>query len=245
MSKQLELFEVLSDRQLQTIKEYKDSRLKEQIKRRKDIDVTVRLMNEAGFKEGIDYKNNFKTRFETKIATLGAYTRPYEAFESEVTSATFGGGVYIIHKQYNSGKMEVVEQLSSVRLDGNKLECGFTPQYRSYLPKSLYKKMIESNTEVDNKFERDNVEAQVLAYTIKKYQKLYPKAQMSTSREYKSGYHGGHGYEFDIIRIVFTSGSNVTLRLGYHKDAEYIYKSHDVVLANKTLEGKLDHFNNQ
>jgi hypothetical protein len=241
MSKQLELFKVLSKDQLVMIQEYKDRLKRESISRKSSMDSIQTLMIEAGFILGDNFQNTFKTNKVTKEVTLGRYNDP---FVTEVTYIENTGCVSINYTYYSSQDKLIKRGKAVVSREGNKLECSsITSQYRAYLPSSLLQKLNDKNGLALFEFDRGNKKATILSYTIAKYENLYPEACITPSTDYTS--YNGKYHSYDAMLIEFKSGSTVTLRLGLEQDTEYVSKSVDVVVKNMKMIDRLNHFNNQ
>jgi len=242
MSNQLELFVVRSKEELSLINEYCEMERTESLGKSKEVKHTVELLIEGGFVEGKDFEVTHKTKDVTKEVTLGFIENK---FETEVSFTETTGGVFIKYSYYNSDSHSIIKTSSSVRADYKKLECScITPQYRSYLPASLLQKLIEKNQKSQDEFDRADVDKQIMSYTISKYEKLYPHACITPSTDYTI--YSGKYNPFKTVLIEFKSGSTVTLRLGYNKDAEYVSKSVDAVAKKrKTINELCNHFNNQ
>ena len=242
MSNQLELFEVLSKDQLQAINDYTETKRKESLRKTESVKNTVALLIEGGFVEGKDYRVTHETKDVTKEVTLGRYNDPFVA---EVSFTETYGNVFIKYNYYSSDSHSILTRTSSVRADYKKLECScITPQYRAYLPSSLLQKLIEKNQKAQDEFDRADADTQIMSYTISKYEKLYPNACVTPSTDYTN--YSGKYTQYNTVLIEFKSGSTVSLRLGYHKDAEYVSKSVDAVVKNFKMVSQLcNHFNNQ
>ena len=242
MSNQLELFPVLSKDQLQAINDYTETKRKESLRKTESVKNTVALLIEGGFVEGKDYEVTHKTKDVTKEVTLGRYSDPFVA---EVSFTENYGNVFIKYSYYSSDSHTLIKTSSTVRAEYKKLECScITPQYRAYLPSSLFQKLIEKNQKAQDEFDRADVDKQIMSYTISKYEKLYPNACITPSTDYTN--YSGKYTQYNTVLIEFKSGSTVSLRLGYHKDAEYVSKSVDAVVKNFKMVSQLcNHFNNQ
>jgi hypothetical protein len=152
------------------------------------------------------------------------------------------GGCHILYDTLRNG--ELVMGKSYVSREGDKLQCtSITSQYRYYKPSSLLTKLKEHNNSELRKLEANDKKQNILEYTVEKYKKLFPNAEVTIGSDYD---RSRNNYtEFKTIIINFTSGSYVIYRLGYEQDREYLHKKFDKIVD--TLKGidLLNHFNNQ
>ena len=128
--------------------------------------------------------------------------------------------------------------------EGDKLQCtSITSQYRHYKPSSLLSKLKEHNDYSLIQLETTNKKQSIIEYTVEKYTKLFPNAEVKIGSDYNRGRNNYS--EFKTVIINFPSGSYVIYRLGYDNDGEYLHKKFDnVVDALKGMD-LLNHFNNQ
>lgn len=244
MNTQLDLFEglVLTTEQQEQI----DSFIKRQTlnagEADRNVGRTMLLLDEAGFVQGVDYDSNFEIYEVTKEREFG-YSYNNTNFVHEVTYMNAVGGVYLITDTIKDNK--IVKYNASVDREGDKLMCtNITEQYRYYKPSTLLTKLKESRKAKIQELDRRGKEWLCLDYTIEKYQKLYPEAEVKEGSDYIK--FGRHDYQqFKTVVVEFKSGSSVTFRLGYgyELDKERLHKSYDA--QKETVEQTLERFNNQ
>lgn len=199
------------------------------------------LLNEGGFIKGVDYENTVKTKIVTEEKEFY-----YDgSFKTIVTYEKVEGNISILYKKYDSRENKIVTQRCYVSKNSNKLECSsITPQYRAYKPKSLYEKLVESNSKAQNEFDSDNRERLVVKYTVNKYKNLFPKAEVTVGRDYYKNYRSNY-IEFPIVIVKFESGSYISFRMGYEIDNETIHKKFDAVTSQLNAIELLNIFNQQ
>ena len=245
MSNQLDLFHgvVLTTEQQEQI----DSFIKRQTlnagEADRNVGRTMLLLDEAGFVQGVDYDSNFEIYEVTGEREFG-YSYNNTNFVYEVTYLNAVGGVYLITDTIKDNK--IVKYNASVDREGDKLMCtSITDQYRYYKPSTLLTKLKESRKAKIQELDRRGKEWLCLDYTIEKYQKLYPEAEVKAGTDYDRGYRGHSYTEFKTVVIEFKSGSSVTFRLGYgyELDKERLHKRYDA--QKETVEQSLERFNNQ
>jgi hypothetical protein len=198
------------------------------------------LLNEGGFIKGVDYENTIKAK---TITTEKEFY--YDGFKADITYETVEGGILILYKKYDSTSNKIVTQKGYVGKTSDKLECSsITSQYRAYKPKSLYEKLVESNSNAQNEYDSANREKAVIDYTVNKYKTLFPKANVTVGKDYYRNYKRNY-IEFPIITVAFESGSYIIFKLGYENDKEFIHKKFDAVEAKLNAIEILNLYNNQ
>ena len=240
---QLDLFEgkVLTTEQRLEVQSYIERGDKEVVRKREENIKIQLLLDRAGFREGIDYVNDFGVDVKTYDHEFG-YNWNNTEWVAEVEVMRSSGGCQILFDSFRNGKIEMGK--SYVSREGDKLQCtSITSQYRYYKPSSLLAKLKEHNNFSLRQLEATNKKQSVLEYTVEKYTKLFPNAEVKIGSDYNRGRNNYS--EFKTVIINFPSGSYVIYRLGYDNDGEYLHKKFDNVVD--TLKGMdlLNHFNNQ
>ena len=240
---QLDLFQgvLLSTEQEQDIATWIEKQAKRAVNSQAECNTILMLMLEkAGFVQyGKDFKTNFEIFEVTKEVEFG-YSYNNTSYDHEVTYMNAVGGVSLITNCIHEGEM--IKRNVSVDRDGDKLMCTtITDQYRYYKPSSLLTKLKEHNDRKINELERNGKQKIAMNKIIAKYKKLYPKAVVYSSTDYRRGDYTS----FPIVKVKFESGSEVSFTLGYsgELDKERFHKKYDAV--NETTETLLERFNNQ
>jgi len=117
---------------------------------------------------------------------------------------------------------------ASINREGDKLMCThITEQYRYYKPSSLLVKLKDYNLLQINKLNRLNKEDIAIKNVIAKFQKQYPKAEVTRGTDYRKGSY----QDFPIVKVKFASGSTVSFTLGWSNDLENVrlHKKYDAV----------------
>lgn len=199
------------------------------------------LLNEGGFIKGVDYENTIKTKIVTEVKEFYCDGN----FKTDITYETVEGSISILYKKYDPRENKIVTQRGYISKNSDKLECScITSQYRAYKPKSLYEKLVESNSKAQNEFDSDNRERLIVKYTVNKYKNLFPKAEVTVGRDYYKNYRSNY-IEFPIVMVKFESGSYISFRMGYIIDEEVVYKKHDAVASQLSAIELLNIFNQQ
>ena len=240
---QLDLFEgkILTTDQKLEIQQYISRCDKEVLRKQNENREIMLLLDEAGFRQGIDYVNDFGVDVKTYEHEFG-YCYNNTEWVAEVEVMRSSGGCQILFDSFRNGKIEMGK--SYVYREGDKLQCTcITSQYRFYKPSSLLSKLEKHNAYSLIQLESTNKKQNVIEYTVEKYTKLFPNATITIGSDYNRGRVIFN--EFKTVIINFPSGSYVIYRLGYDNDGEYLHKKFDSVVG--TLKGidLLNHFNNQ
>ena len=218
------------------------------IKRQKDaVQNSIResnaieiLLNEGGFRKGIDFENTIKTKIVT-----GEKEFHYDGFKADITYETIEGNISILYKKYDSTTNKIITQKCYVGRNSDKLECSnITPQYRAYKPTTLFEKLVEKNNKAQLDYNSANREKSVINYTVNKYKTLFPNATVTVGTDYYKSYRNSYN-EFSTVIVTFNSGSYIIFRLGYENDKEFIHKKFDAVEAKLNAIEILTLYNNQ
>ena len=239
----LDLFEgkILTDEQRLEVQKYIGACDKEVVRKQDENRRVQLLLDESGFKQGIDYVNNFEVFEKTYNHEFG-YSYNNTQWEAEVNVMRSSGGCQIIYDVIKEGKITISK--SFVYREGDKLQCtNITSQYRYYKPNSLLTKLKENNEKVERDIKISDKKGDVLNYTVEKFEKEFPEATVSVGKDYDRS--GNRYYDFKTVIVKFASGSYVIFRLGYEQDKEYVHKKFDNVVD--TLKGMdlLRHFDGQ
>ena len=244
MSKQLELFEVLSAEQEQQ----KSNELNRIIKlQQQKIASTQRKKNillENGFVEGTHFvvEENIKTS-NVDYSIGYSYNDTRKCFTDKID--VYEGGCYLIVKDFNEKSNLIKSGNVTFDLEKGKLNSYSLQNYSSRFikPTTMLNKLVEANQRADYECLAHNKTASILEHTLNKYKTLYPNAHVVQGTGYRST--NSSYYEWKTVVVTFKSGSSITLRLGNDKDKEYISKSKDVVVNEMSLTEKMNYFNNQ
>jgi hypothetical protein len=241
VNNQLDLFQgvLLTTKQEQEVATWVENQAKRAVKGQDEINTISLMLDRAGFVQGTDYDTNFEV-FEVTSKREFGYSYNNTNFEKEVTYMNAVGSVYLKVNTVKDG--EIKRYNSTVSRDGDKLMCtSVTEQYRYYKPTSLLVKFNDHNSLQISKLNRLNAEDVAIKNVIAKFQKQYPKAEVTRG----SDYYRGSYQSFPIVKVKFQSGSEVSFTLGYSGELEKVrfHKKYDAVV--ETTETLLERFNNQ
>ena len=244
MSKQLELFEVLSAKEEQQ----KSDTLNHIIKNHKRrMDLTQRKKNvllENGFVEGTHFVVEENIETENVEYEIGyGYDDTRKSFTDKID--VYKGDCYLILKDFYAKTNIIKNRNITFDLEKGKLNSYSLQNYscRFIKPTTMLNKLVEASQRADYECLAHNKTASILEHTLNKYKTLYPNAHVMQSTGYRST--NSSYYEWKTVVVTFKSGSSITLRLGNDKDKEYISKSKDVVVNEMSLTEKMNYFNNQ
>ena len=241
MSVQLDLFEgkILTTEQQSEIISYIEKCDKEVVRKQNENRATMLLLDEAGFRQGIDYINDFEVFDKTYEHEFG-YSYNNTQWYAEVEVMRSSGGCQILFDSFRNGKIEMGK--SYVSREGDKLQCtSITSQYRYYKPNTLKTKLEENNTKARLQFETEIKKQFIAEYTVLKYKSLYPEAEITIGKDY---HRNSRRYdEFKVIYVTFKSGSYIAFSLGYEEDKEIVHRKYNA--QSLTTNQLLEMFNNQ
>jgi hypothetical protein len=241
LENQLDLFHgvVLTQDQEKEVKNWVKRQATNAAENQENVNRIMLMLDEAGFVQGKDYDSNFEVHEVTCDREFG-YSYNNTNYEYEVTYLNSCGNVYLKTNTVYEGKMKNYN--STVSREGDKLMCTtVTSQYRYYKPSSLLVKFNEYNSLQNSKLNRMNAEDIAIKNVIAKFQKQYPKAEVTRG----SDYYRRSYQDFPIVKVKFESGSEVSFTLGWSDDLENVrfHKKHDAV--SESTEALMERFNNQ
>jgi len=159
----------------------------------------------------------------------------------EVELDKFDGNFYILFDEYDKTKNQIVKLKATTDLRGNKIECyRLNQNSRALKPETILANIARAAETAKYQFNLANKFKSTIEYTVDKYKKLYPDAEVTTGKGYNS-YRNSYD-EFDTITVKFKSGSYVKFRINSEPDTEYVYEKVDKVTSTKEL---MDYFNAQ
>jgi hypothetical protein len=161
----------------------------------------------------------------------------------EVELDHFKGNFYIVFDEYDKGKNEIIKRKASVDLRGDKMECYWlNNNSRAMKPATILANIAKAAETAKYKYEIANKTKSTVEYTVDKYKKLYPDAEVTAGK----GYSRGRNYtEFDTVTVTFKSGSYVTFEVYSTRDKEYVHEKVDVIFRKMSINEVMDYFNAQ
>jgi hypothetical protein len=162
----------------------------------------------------------------------------------EVELDRFNGNFYILFDEYDKDKNEIIKRKATVDLRGDKMECYWlNNNSRAMKPTTILANIAKAAETAKYKYKIANQTKSTVEYTVDKYKKLYPDAEVKTGKGYNSG--RGNYTEFDTVTVTFKSGSYVVFEVYSTPDREYIREKVDVVFRKMSINEVMDYFNAQ
>ena len=145
------------------------------------------------------------------------------------------GKCMLLFDYYDKNADLIVKREAGFDIENGKVECwGVTGNARKITFRKMKEKLAEKCSEAQWEMTTARNQRSVLAYTVEKYAKLAPTAQVITSRD--STGHGKRWFTFDVVEVKFPNGNLLVVKPGVHQDQERVHKFIDVTTANKSAE---------
>jgi hypothetical protein len=203
-----------------------DQRLRETLLRKRAL-----LVNN-GFEEGKDFKFSLEEVDREETVNLGSWSEPVEV---TFNIKRVKGECVLLVDHYEAVADVIVQNVAGFDIENGKVECyRINGNARKITFRTLKQKLAERNAEVQWQMMTARNSRSVLTYTVEKYKKLAPTAQVTTSRD--STGHGTRWFTFDVVEVKFPNGNLLVVKPGVHQDQERVHKFIDVTTANKSAE---------
>lgn len=243
---QLTLFDMLTvDQEIELARRVKQATFEADTNERR-LNEIIKLLSDKGF-TGRHFKyevNNSKIIQKFNVAD---WREEKKIVEVETVSFTYQ--IYLLYSKYDKTSNSIGTVKVHFWVNKNKIECSsLTRNYRYYKPESILT-MIEKSYDVAlNQYNEANKLKSNIEYTVNKYKKLYPEAEVTASKYYsdhRREFNKIDRIEFDKITVKFKSGSYVSFKINEKPDSEYLIAKHDAVFNKLKGNDVLDYFNNQ
>jgi len=248
MEKQLDLFEgvILTQEQEQMIKEFIASKEKSA---EEAFNYNRRLWSvlvEAGFKEGVDFKNTFETKVITSDeVTLGSYYRDNQFVAKDVTYVTTTGHITLLSKMYNKEENKVVDRgISYLTLENDgKIECStLVGSYRKVKATTLLEKLREQREQAEVNMTHVNQVNRAFMDVITDLREKFPMAEVYSFDDFDK--YGRSYRTVQRVKAKFENGSYVTFNVGLDGTYRMNYK-YDAGISRMDMMQTLEFFANQ
>lgn len=247
MEKQLDLFEgvILTQEQEQMIKDFiarKDKNAEEAVV---ENSLIQKMLVDAGFVQGKDFKNTFKTVVVTSDELqLGSSWRGDEFTAKDVTYVTTKGGIALLSKHYLKESDKIVDNnINYFSREGDKFECSsLTGSYRKIKPTTLLAKLQEQRERAEYEMKANRERNNAFNIALIDLKTKFPAAASFIIDDY-SGY--GRSYRtYKRIKAQFENGSYVTFSV--NADGSYrVAKKYDANFASMDSNEVMEFFTNQ
>jgi hypothetical protein len=237
---QLALFTLLTDDQEKAKNDYIRSSKDQALKRYNAKKLIADLLEANGF-EG---RYLFNAAIEKSTVSLNVAKWGENKIEIEIEVENCLGGVFLVYDKYSTFDKKIITIKNSVEIEKGKLNCYSLQDSMRYIkPKTMLEKIIKTNQAAVRAMNIHNEKRSIIDYTINKYSKLYPNAEISKDSKWIRGWGNKGGETINVVKIKFKSGSHILLGLGYEKDKEHVVEKYNVI--KKSLIELLDEYNNQ
>jgi hypothetical protein len=239
---QLPLFaDMLTVEQEQRITTAKVDAAKQTLRQQDEVLRKVNIVDEAGFTNS---QYGYSTDCIKVMREINVNSWRETSKMVEVELDRFNGNFYILFDEYDAGQNKIIKRKAWVDLRGDKLECySLTQNSRALKPTTLLANIAKAAETAKYKYEIANKTKSTVEYTIDKYKKLYPDAEVKAGKGYNRG--RGNYTEFDTVTVTFKSGSYVVFEVYSTPDREYIREKVDTVFRKMSINEVMDYFNAQ
>ena len=239
---QLPLFaDMLTVEQEQRLADAKASATKQMNRQKDEVLRKMKIVIDAGFSPA-QYSYSIECKKVMRSVNVSHWRDEAKMVEAELDQ--FDGNFYIIFDRYDNTKNEIVKSKAAISLHGDKVECFWLNQNsRKMKAETILANITKAAEKAHYEFTRANTVKYVVGYTVNKYKKLYPNAEVEAGRGYNSG--RGNWEEFETVTVKFPSGSYIVFRTTTTPDGEYAHKTYNAVTSKMTSAELMDHFNAQ
>jgi len=239
---QLPLFtNMLTVEQEQRLTDAKASATKQMNRQKDEVLRKMKIVIDAGFSPA-QYSYSIECKKVMRSINVNHWRDEAKVVEDELDQ--FDGNFYIIFDRYDKTKNEIVKTKATISLYGDKIECFWLNQNsRKMKPETILVNITKAAEKAHYEFARANTVKSIVGYTVNKYKKLYPNAEVEAGTGYNSG--RGNYDEFETVTVKFKSGSYIVFRTTTTPDGEYAHKKYDAMTNKMTNDELMDHFNAQ
>jgi hypothetical protein len=232
---------MLTVEQEQRVADAKVSATKQMDRERLEVIRKAAIVDAAGFTSN-HYGYSIDCIKVMREINVNSWREEHKMVEVELDH--FKGNFYIVFDEYDKGKNEIIKRKATVDLRGDKMECYWlNNNSRAMKPATILANIAKAAETAKYKYEIANKTKSTVEYTVDKYQKLYPDAEVTAGKGYNSG--RGNWEEYDTITVKFKSGSYVIFKVYTTPDQEYTAKTYDAVTSKMTNTELMDYFNAQ
>ena len=226
--------QVLTADQQERLEQAKQRLIDSELRLRVSLTRKRDLLLDNGFIEGKDF-SFLMEEVETPVdINVNRWSEECQTVTVNVKGVK--GKCMLLFDYYDKNADQIVKREAGFDIEKNgKVECwGVIGSVRRITFRTLKEKLAEKCSEAQWEMTTARNQRSVLAYTVEKYAKLAPTAQVLTSRD--STGHGNRWFSFDVVEVKFPNGSLLVVKPGVHQDQERVHKFIDVTTANKSAE---------
>ena len=245
---QLDLFEgvILTQEQEQMIKEFIANKEKDA---QEAFDYNRRLQSvlvEAGFKQGVDFKNTFETvEVTADEVTIGSYFRGNQFEAKDVTYVNTKGYITLLSKRFDKETNKVVDRgISYLTLERDgKIECSaLVGSYRKVKATTLLEKLREQRMNAETEKTHTNQVNRAFMDAISDLREKFPMAEVYSFDDFDK--YGRSYRTVQRVKAKFENGSYVTFNVGLDGTYRMNYK-YDAGISRMDMMQTLEFFANQ
>ena len=239
---QLPLFaDMLTVEQEQRVANEKADATKTMLRQKDEVIRKMKMVIDAGFSPA---QYGYSTDCVKVMREINVNSWREECKRVEVELDRFNGNFYILFDEYDKGKNEIVKRKATVDLHGDKMECYWlNNNSRAMKPTTILANIAKAAETAKYKYKIANQTKSTVEYTVDKYKKLYPDAEVTAGKGYSSNRREYN--EFDTVTVKFKSGSYVVFEVYSTPDREYVREKVDAVTKNLSINELMDVFNAQ
>ena len=190
------------------------------------------LLLENGFVEGKDF-NFFMEEVDSEFNVNVNNWRENELLVPLNLKGVEGECV-LLYDRYEVTSDTIVKSNTNFEIEGNKVRCySINNNGRKITFRTLKEKLADKNSAAEWEMVSGRNRQSVLSYTVEKYKKLAPGAEVVVGREYQSY---GRGYSFDVVSVKFQNGNLLVVKPGFKNDEESVHRFIDVTTTGKSAE---------
>ena len=243
---QLDLFEgvILTTKQQEQIAKFKEDRTKNAKKAELTNQEMVGTLVEAGFVEGVDFKNTFNISLVTDDVTLGYKYDDSQFTANDVEFIRVKGGVSFLSKRYIK-EDDVINntEIKYFEFEGGKFEVSsITGNYRKIKASTLLDKLKLQRERAENDMKRNREASSAVSKALDTLRGKFPTADIFRFQDYDN--YGRSYASVERIKAQFKNGSYITFNVS--GDGTYrIAKKYDASIVGLDSDQLMELFTNQ
>jgi len=224
--------QVLTVEQIERVEAFKERLTKSNESTKASLLRKQALLLENGFIEGKDFKFSMKEISENADVNANSWNDNEVIVTVDVRRVK--GECVLLYDRYEVTSDTIVKANAGFEIESNKVECySLVGNARKITFRKLKEKLADKNSAAEWEMVSSRNRQSVLSYTVEKYKKLAPGAEVTATREYKSY---GRGYSFDAVNVKFENGNLLVVQPGRKNDEESVHRFIDVTTTNKSAE---------
>lgn len=247
MEKQLDLFEgiILTQEQEQMIKDFIANKEKTATRQFEENRLVQKMLVDAGFKQGVDFKNAFETVVvEADEVQLGSTWSNNDFIAKDVTYISTKGGIALLSKRYNKELDKIIDHdINYFNREGDKFECSsLTGSFRKIKPATMLTKLQDQRERAEYEMKANLERNNAFNIAMNELKTKCPSADIFIIDDYDN--YGRNYHNIKRIKAQFANGSYVTFNV--RVDGSYqIAKRYDAEMIAMNSDETLEFFTNQ